>query len=105
MKKMNQNQPWFLYLLRCADGSLYTGISVNVERRLREHANGDGKGRGARSLRGKAPLSLVYCLELTSRSEALKLEYRVKQLTKLDKEQLVKRQPSADILRKTLLEE
>lgn len=80
---------WLLYLIRCADGSLYTGITTDVERRLREHRDENGAGLGAKFLRGKQPLTLVYQTLLPNRSEALRLEYRVKQLSKADKEALV----------------
>lgn len=79
---------WYLYMLRCGDGSLYTGISSDVERRLREHRGEAGKNRGAKALRGKQPLQLVYKQAVADRSEALKLEYRVKSLSRLLKEQL-----------------
>jgi putative endonuclease len=80
---------WSVYILRCTDGSLYTGITVDTDRRLREHSGELGVGKGAKSLRGKAPLVLVYSLAVESRSVALKLEYRIKQLSKLKKEGLV----------------
>ena len=75
-----------LYLLRCADGSLYTGIAVDVARRIDEHRQGK---RGARYLRGKGPIELVYQVEAGDRSAASRLEHRVKRLTKADKEALV----------------
>lgn len=62
---------WSLYLIETASGALYTGITTDVERRLREH---DGGKRGARALRGKGPLTLIYRQAVGSRSEALKLE-------------------------------
>lgn len=80
---------WSVYILRCNDGSLYTGITVDPERRLQEHSGQLGAGKGAKSLRGKAPLAMVYCLPVESRSAALKLEYKIKQLSKLKKEKLV----------------
>ena len=80
---------WSLYLVRTADSSLYTGVSTDVSRRFAEHENKDGKNRGAKALRGKAPLSLVFSLVVGNRSDALKLEYRVKQLTRSQKEQLI----------------
>lgn len=80
---------WSLYLLRTADNSLYTGVSTDVHRRLIEHQNTDGKNKGAKALRGRTPLSLVYSVEVGNRSEALKLEYRVKQLSRSEKEALI----------------
>ena len=77
---------WYLYLVRCADGSLYTGISTDVERRLAEHS----ANRGARRLRGRGPLRLVYAEPIGDRALALQVEYRVKQLSREDKERLVR---------------
>lgn len=80
---------WSVYLLRCADGSLYTGISTDVQRRLLEHSGEAGSGRGAKALRGKQPLTLVFQQEVTDKSSALQLEYRIKQLSRADKERLI----------------
>ncbi len=80
---------WSLYLVRTADSSLYTGVSTDVRRRFAEHENKDKKNRGAKALRGKAPLSLVFSLVVGNRSDALKLEYRVKQLSRAQKEELI----------------
>ncbi len=77
---------WSLYLVRCADGSLYTGISTDVERRIGEH----GGPRGAKRLRGKGPLRLVFQQAVGDRSEALRLEYQVKKLSRPDKERLLR---------------
>jgi len=75
-----------LYILRCADDSLYTGIATDVERRLSEHR--DGK-RGARYLRGRAPFEIVFQHNAGDRGSAQSLEYRVKRLSKAHKEALV----------------
>lgn len=89
-------------MLRCADGSLYTGITTDVARRLQEHRNADGNGLGAKYLRGKQPLRLVYQIAVANRSEASKLEYRVKRLRKSDKEALVAEALSLpELLRRT----
>lgn len=88
---------WQLYIIRCADNSLYTGITTDIERRFGEH-NGNG-GTAARYLRGKAPLQLVYTCSIGTRSAALKAEHRVKQLAKRDKERLVTGQCSLVDLR------
>lgn len=85
---------WHLYLVRCRDGSLYTGIATNVARRFAEH---QGKGEsGAKYLRGRGPLKLVFQKELGSRSLASKVEAEVKKLPKARKEQLVQ---SGDYIR------
>jgi len=76
---------WFLYLIRCKDGSLYTGITTDVDRRFAEHQS----GKGAKYLRGKAPLTLVFQQKVGSRSAALKAEASIKQLSKADKEGIV----------------
>jgi putative endonuclease len=75
-----------LYILRCADGALYTGITVDIERRLAEHAAGR---RGARCLRGKGPLELVFSEVIGDRAAASRLEYRVKQLSRAQKIELI----------------
>ena len=81
------NPPLFsLYVVRCADGSLYTGIAVGVTKRLREHESGT---RGAKYLRGKGPLRLVFEQSVGDRSAASSAEHRVKQLDKSAKEALV----------------
>jgi len=76
---------WFLYLIRCKGGQLYTGITTDVERRFSEHQ----AGTGAKYLRGKTPLALVFQQKIGSRSEALKVEAAIKQLTKADKETII----------------
>ena len=77
---------WYLYILRCGDGTLYTGITTDVARRLEEHR----QGRGAKYTRGRGPLELVYQEECGTHSRALKREYAVKQLTREEKEQLIR---------------
>ena len=76
---------WFLYLIRCKDGSLYTGVTTNVERRLAEHQ----AGKGAKYLRGKAPLTLVFQQKAGSRSAALIAEAAIKKLSKAGKERII----------------
>jgi putative endonuclease len=75
-----------LYILRCRDGSLYTGIAVDVDRRIREHEAG---ARGARYLRGKGPLQLEFSARLGDRATAQQYEYRVKRLQRERKEALI----------------
>lgn len=77
---------WYLYLVRCRDGSLYTGISTDVQRRMADHA----ANRGARRLRGRGPLQLVFSRPVGTRGDALRLEHRVKCLSKSAKEALVR---------------
>lgn len=78
---------WSVYLVRCADNSLYTGIATDVARRFAEHQAQGSKT--ARYLRGRAPLTLVFQCPAGDRSAALKLEYRIKQLPRADKLRLV----------------
>ncbi len=75
-----------LYILRCADGSLYTGIASDVDARLEEHQRGR---RGAKYLRGRAPFELVYTQAAGDRSAAQALEYRVKRLSRRAKLDLI----------------
>ena len=75
-----------LYIVRCRDGSLYTGIATDVDRRLREHESGN---RGARYLRGRGPLQLEFTQHLGDRATALRLEHRVKRLQREPKEALI----------------
>lgn len=78
---------WTVYMIRCHDDSLYTGIAADVTRRFAEHqAQG---ARTARYLRGRDPLELVYTVKVPDRGEALKLEYRIKQLSRADKLRLL----------------
>lgn len=83
-------QSWSIYLIRCANGHLYTGITTDVERRLEEHREGGAKG--AKYLKGKGPLTLAWHQSIGSRSDALKMEIKVKRLPKADKEHLVTNQ-------------
>lgn len=78
---------WSLYLVRTATGTLYTGISTDVARRFAEHQAGGP--RGARSLRGRGPLELVYQQVVGDRGAALRLEWRVKRWSRAKKEALI----------------
>jgi len=78
---------WYLYLIGCRDGSLYTGISTDVERRLAQH-RGEGRG-GSRYLKGRGPLRLAFRKRIGSRSLASKLEERIKRLSRGNKRRLI----------------
>lgn len=80
---------WHLYMLRMPSGMLYTGITTDVARRVAQHQ----AGKGAKALRGKGELQLVFHSQVGDRSMALRLEYRVKQLSKTQKERLVTNPP------------
>jgi len=84
--------PWFLYLIRTADDALYTGITTDVARRFTQHQTGKG------ALRGKGELRLAFSAQVGERSLALRIEYRIKQLTKRQKERLVAGDGSFDTL-------
>ena len=78
---------WYLYMIRCHDGALYTGISNDVTRRFEKHRE-TGK-LGAKYLRGRGPLELVFQKKIGSKSSALKMEQKIKQLSKLQKETII----------------
>ncbi len=80
-----ENPEWSIYMVRCRDGSLYTGIATDIERRFAEHQ----AGTGAKYLRGRAPLKLVFKKRIGSRSLALKIERMIKRLPKDKKERVV----------------
>lgn len=89
---------WFLYLVRTANNALYTGITTDVARRFLEHQT----GKGAKALRGKGELTLAFSAHVGELSLALKMEYRIKQLTKRQKERLVAGDGSFEALRESL---
>jgi predicted GIY-YIG superfamily endonuclease len=72
---------WFIYILRCADDTLYTGITNSLDKRIKQH----NEGKGAKYTRGRGPVALVKFFEALSKGEALKLEYRIKQLSRDEK--------------------
>ena len=76
---------WYLYILRCGDGTLYTGITTNVEKRLEQHRS----GKGAKYTRGRQPLELVYREECEDHSAALKREYEIKKMPRYAKMRLI----------------
>ena len=86
---------WYLYLVRRADGALYTGITTDIERRVDEHRNSK---RGARALRSRGPLQLAYHPAIDGRSLASRAEFRVKSLDRSAKEALVREQPDSRTL-------
>ncbi|GLH66467.1 GIY-YIG nuclease family protein [Geothrix edaphica] len=76
---------WWLYLLRCVDGTLYCGIALDVEARLQQHR----EGKGAKYTRGRGPLVLVYREACGSKAEALRRERTIKRLKRPAKEALI----------------
>lgn len=83
---MGQVSGHFIYIIRCIDGSLYTGYTVDVERRVKEHNHSK---RGAKYTRGRLPVILEYCEAFDRRSDATKREYEIKRMSKEEKEKLV----------------
>jgi len=79
---------WKVYIARCADGTLYTGIALDAKRRIAEH-NGSG-ARGARYTRGRRPVRLVYTERRASRSAAARREAAIKRLPRREKEALIR---------------
>lgn len=76
---------WYVYMLRCGDGTLYTGMTDNVEKRFAAHC----AGKGAKYTRGRGPLELVYTEETGDKSAALKREYAIKKMTRQEKLKLI----------------
>ena len=77
---------WYEYILRCADGSLYTGIARDVDARAAAH----NRAKGAKYTRGRLPVKVVYREALCSRGEALSRELAIKALTRAEKEALLR---------------
>lgn len=84
---------WFVYMLRCGDGSLYTGITTDVEARLEVHRS----GKGAKYTRGRGPLELVHSEECDTKSDALKRELEIKSLPRSDKMKLIGQSEGIDL--------
>ena len=80
---------YYLYILRCSDDTLYTGITTDIKRRIAEHNGGQ---KGARYTRARQPVSLVYSEEYDDRSSASKREYYIKhKMSRKDKSKLINR--------------
>ncbi len=77
---------FFIYIARCADDTLYTGYTTDLKNREEAH----NSEKGAKYTRGRGPVKIIYSEEFKSRSEAQQREYKIKQLTKEEKEQLIK---------------
>src|SRR4051812_16532509 len=93
-----QSYPYHVYIVKCSDGTFYTGITNDLERRLRQH-NGLMWG-GAKYTRGKGPVELVYVEKYPSRSEATKREYEIKStLDHQGKQDLINKSTKEDILK------
>ena len=77
---------WSVYIIRCSDGSLYTGIAKDVSRRFEAHVFGEG----AKYTKGRGPLTLIYQEPVGSHGDALRREIAIKKMTKKEKEELAK---------------
>jgi len=82
-------QSWYVYILECSDGSLYTGVTTDPERRLHEHNH---SARGARYTRARRPLSLAYREPAENRARACRREWEIKQLSAGEKRRLISAQ-------------
>jgi len=89
---------WFVYMLRCRDGSLYTGYTNDIDRRAAVH----NAGKGGKYTRSRLPVQVVYRETCPDKSSALKREYALKQLTRQEKEQLVAACPQSEPDKETL---
>jgi putative endonuclease len=78
---------WYVYMVRCSDGTLYTGISNDLEKRIKAHNSGKD---GARYTRSRKPVELVYSEQVESKSAAARLEYQIKRLPRNKKELIVR---------------
>ncbi|MDF0604676.1 GIY-YIG nuclease family protein [Neisseriaceae bacterium TC5R-5] len=86
--KPGSNKPWFVYVLRCSNGALYTGITTDVTRRYAQHC----AGKGARYTRLNPPLNIAQIWECENRSRALQMEYAFKQLSSQAKQSFLQQQ-------------
>ena len=77
---------WIVYILECFDNTFYTGITTDIERRLIEHNSSD---KGAKYTKMRRPVKVIYEAKFSTKSEASREEYRIKKLTRLQKEKLI----------------
>lgn len=84
---IEKDDGWFVYIVQCADDTLYTGVAKNLEKRLHEH---NYTTRGARYTRSRRPVCLVYSESAANRSQACCREYAIKKLSRQDKIHLTK---------------
>jgi putative endonuclease len=91
--------PWTVYLVRCRDGTLYAGVTTDLNRRLAQH----NAGCGSAYTRSRCPVELVYCEEVLDRPAALRREHAIKRLSRADKEALAARRggDQADVARRS----
>ena len=77
---------WYLYVLRCSDNTMYTGVTTDINRRLDEHNTGS---RGAKYTRKRLPVKLIYWVAFSDQSSAQKAEYKFKKMTRKQKEKII----------------
>ena len=94
MKQAKPDRPYtaYTYMLRCADGSLYTGWTNDLEKRLRSHQS----GRGAKYTKSRRPVRLVYSERFETKEEAMRREWQIKQLTRAQKEALIQKESASE---------
>ncbi|QTN01241.1 GIY-YIG nuclease family protein [Sediminibacillus dalangtanensis] len=83
---MENDKTHMVYMLQCNDGTLYTGYTNNLKKRITMHEN----GKGAKYTRGRGPFQLVFCQSFSSKEEAMHEEYQIKQLSRKQKDKLIK---------------
>jgi putative endonuclease len=81
----------FVYILRCGDGSFYTGVAKNLDARLKQHR----AGRASRYTRARLPVAILWSIAVRTWSQALREEYRIKRLRRRDKEALIRESRTA----------
>ena len=86
---MEDNKPWFVYMLWCRDQTIYTGITTDITRRLDEHNGKINPHKGAKYTLTRQPVILKYCKKFKNRSLAAKEEQRIKQLARIEKMALI----------------
>lgn len=79
---------WYVYILKCSDDTLYTGVTTDLDRRLEEH---NTSKLGAKYTRVRRPVELVYSKKLKNRGDAMREEYRIKKLSRLEKNKFLKK--------------
>jgi len=85
------DSPYYVYMLRCCDGTLYTGITTDLERRVDEHNHSP---KGAKYTRARRPVELAYSEACTDKSSASQREYAIKKMTRTQKMKLVSKNPT-----------
>ncbi len=91
---MNSNKKYYVYIILTINNKLYCGYTDNIEKRYKQHEN----GKGAKYTRANKPLKIVYSAEFNSKSEAQKEEYRIKHLTRKQKEELINITQISDLI-------